>query len=197
VPSFSLCCAECAETLISRIPADPAFTGGESIPSHDRDPDHHFNPLALHSSLHLQQHTSSTLNSGAEYEHVQSCRPSPAWCIGIASSRGMSKASRLPSNGPPRLWMRSLLAALKHNSSPYSYEIPPSNLSTSSHVSARVSHAGTALPAVPSRQPFDTFPQVLAPDPSSIVPPYRNRESAPRSPNPLDVIPSHLRSDRA
>jgi hypothetical protein len=140
--------------------------------------------------------TPSTLNSGAEHEHDQSCRPYPAWCIGIASSRGMSRASRLPSKGPPRLWTRSLLAALKHNSNPYSYETLPSTRSTSLHVSARASPAGTALPVALSRPPSDTSPLALVPDPSSTAPLYRSRELAPRSPNPLDVLPSHRRSDR-
>ena len=195
----SLCRAESAETLISRIPAGPCMLPVAKAFRHmiaTKGPSLHDDSSSLpFLSTHNTQ--PSTLNSSAERKHPQSCHPYLAWCIGIASSRGMSRASRLPSNGPPRHWTRSLLAAPKHNSSPYSYETPPSTLSTSLPVFARASPAGTAPLVALSRPQSDTSPLVLVPDPSSTAPRCRNRGSAPRSPNPLDVLPSHRRSDRA
>jgi hypothetical protein len=166
-----------------------------SIPSHDRG--HHFTTPFPCLPFHPQHPSLSTLNSSAEHEQHQSCRPYPAWCIGIASSRGMSRASRLPSNGPPRLWMRSLQVAHKHNSSPYSYATHPSTRSTSLHASAKASHAGTALPAALSRPPSDTSLLALVLDPSSTAPLYPSQESAPRLPSLLVVLRSRRRSDRA
>lgn len=95
--------------------------------------------------------STTTLNSGAEHKQHPSCHPYLAWSIGIASSRGMPKVSRLPGPEPARHSMPSWSLDPRHSSNPYSYATAPSTRYTKSPAFARASLAGTVLPVALSR----------------------------------------------